>query len=199
MPYELMPVEGSPRKVQLFAEWELGEQYELLIDSASVQGALGHTNNLIKQEFKVRKEEEYGALFIQVMSADTGYVVQLLNNSDKPVRSMAATADGRADFYYLKPGEYYVRCFQDRNADGVWSTGEYDSGLRPEDVYYFPKPLTVKAQWEVEQQWDIMGIPVMKQKPEKITKQKPDKEKKVKEKNKEREAAMRRSGGNRRR
>ena len=171
MPYELVPIEESPRRVQLFAEWELGEQYELLIDSASVQGALGHTNNLIKQEFKVRKEEEYGALFIQVISADTGYVVQLLNNSDKPVRSVAATADGRADFYYLKPGEYYLRCFQDRNADGIWTTGDYDSGTRPEYVYYFPQPLTVKAQWEVEQQWDIHGIPVMKQKPLKITKQ----------------------------
>ena len=199
MPYELLPVEGSPRKVQLFAEWELGEQYELTIDSASIQGALGHTNQRIKQDFKVRKEEEYGALFIQVMSPDTGFVVQLLNNSDKPVRSMTAAADGRADFYYLKPGEYYLRCFHDRNADGIWTTGEYDSGQRPEDVYYFPQPLTVKAQWEVEQQWDILGIPVMKQKPQKITKQKPDKEKKLKERNKEREAAMRRSSNNRRR
>lgn len=193
-PFELLPVEGSPRSVQLFAEWELGQQYQLEIDSATIQGALGHQNQTIRQEFKVRKEEEYGALFIQVLSPDTGFVVQLLNNSDKPVRTLAATADGRADFYYLKPGDYYLRCFQDRNGDGVWSTGAYDQAIRPENVYYFPKPLTVKAQWEVEQQWDVRGIPVMRQKPEKITKQKPDKEKKIKEKNKEREAAMRRSG-----
>ena len=193
-PFELLPVEGSPRKAQLFVEWELGEQYALEIDSATISGALGHSNASYRQEFKVRKEEEYGALFIQIVSPDTGFVVQLLNSSDKPVRTEKADAKGRADFYYLKPADYYLRCFIDRNDDGLWTTGDYDSGTSPEETFYFPKPLTVKAQWEVEQSWEVRGIPMMKQKPEKITKQKPDKEKKVKEKNKEREASMRRAG-----
>ena len=55
-------------------------------------------------------------------------------------------------------------------------------------MYYFPKAITVKAQWEVDQDWDLGGIPVMKQKPQKLIKQKPDKEKKVKDRNRQREA-----------
>jgi hypothetical protein len=118
--------------------------------------------------------------------------VQRLNSSDKPVRTERANAQGRADFYYLKPGDYYLRCFIDRNGDGVWTTGDYDSGTAPEETFYFPKPLTVKAQWEIDQQWDLRGIDTYKQKPERLTKQKADKKKDPRQRNKEREAAMER-------
>ena len=198
LPFEFIPVEGSPRQFQLFAEWELGQQYSFEIDSAAVMGALGHTNQPIHQEFKVRKEEEYGALFIQVMAPDSNIIVSLINSSDKPIRNEVANADGQADFFYLKPGDYYLRCFIDRNGDGVWTTGDYDAGLPPEEVFYFPQLFNIKAQREIKQQWDIRGIPAMRQKPAKITKQKPDKEKQLKQRNKEREEEKRRQGQRRR-
>ena len=189
-PFELLRSETSTRRYQLFTEWEMGQQYRLLIDSAAIHGALSHWNREVKQDFRVRKEEEYGALFIQAITPDTGVVIQLLSGGDKPMRTERASADGRADFFYLRPGEYYLRCFVDADGNGEWSTGDYDSGLPPETTYYFPRALTVKAQWEVEQQWELRGIPAMKQKPQKITKQKPDKDKKIKERNKQREAEM---------
>ena len=108
------------------------------------------------------------------------------------MRTETANADGRADFFYLKPGDYYMRCFIDSNGDGVWTTGDFASGTQPEEVFYFPKPMTVKAQWEIEQKWDARGIKVMKQKPENLIKQKPDKVKERRNRNKERKAEMQR-------
>jgi hypothetical protein len=139
----------------------------------------------------VRKEEDYGALYVHLITPDTGVVVQLLSAADKPMRSMRAEADGTAEFIYLRPADYYLRCFVDSNGDGEWSTGEFDSGRRPETVYYFPQAITVKAQWDIDQDWDLRGIPVIKQKPQKLVKQKPDKEKKLRERNKEREQKLR--------
>lgn len=191
-PFEFVPLPGRPRSFELLADWEVNTQYRLLIDSAGIQGALGHYNKSIKQDIRIRREEEFGTLFINIIAPDTGVVVQLLNNSDKPVATQRADANGHADFYYLRPNNYYVRCFIDRNGDGVWSTGEFDSALQPEETFYFPQPLVVKAQWEVKQDWDIRGIPFMRQKPMKITKQKPDKEKKVKNRNQERSKTMKR-------
>ena len=191
VPFELRPSDLSPRFFQLYTDWELGQQYRLLIDSAGVQGALGHWNREIKQDFRVRKEEEYGALFMHVITPDTGVVIQLLSGADKPIRTERANAEGRADFFYLRPGEYYLRCFVDRDGNGEWTPGHFDSALHPEPTYYFPRALSVKAQWELEQDWELQGIPAMRQKPAKITKQKPDKDKKIKERNKQREAEMR--------
>jgi len=198
-PYRFVPYADDPRRFQLFAEWELEQNYALEIDSAAVRGALGHVNKPIRQEFRIPKEDAYGALFVHCLAKDTNIVVQLLNGSDKVVRTEAANADGRADFFYLKPSEYYLRCFIDRNGDGIWTTGDYDSGLAPEETFYYPRAIPVKAKFEVSQDWDLRSIPRMNQKPVKITKQKADKKKDTKARNKEREAAMERESKKRNR
>ena len=94
--------------------------------------------------------------------------------------------NNRADFYYLQPKEYYLRLYIDKNGDGKWTTGAYDKNCQPEEVFYFPKPIILRALWEIEQDWDVRGIPLSKQKPEAITKQKPESEKKIKQRNAER-------------
>ena len=148
---------------------------------------MGDPCKAIKNEFTVRGEDEYGSLFVHVILPDTArIIVQLLNKSDKCVAELPAEKDGRADFFFLKPSDYYLRCFVDKDGNGVWSTGEYDKGLQPEPVYYFPKPITVKAKWDIEQDWAPLEIGRMWQKPKEITKQKPDKEKNIKQRNKER-------------
>ncbi|MCR5820503.1 MAG: Ig-like domain-containing protein [Bacteroidaceae bacterium] len=197
-PFEFLPVDGQPRSYRLYAEWELASQYRFEIDSAAVRGILGHVNRPFKQDFRVGKEDDYGTLYIQIVAPDTGVVVQLLNNGDKPVAQQRADKDGRAEFYYLKPGEYYLRCFIDLNNDEEWTTGDYSTRRFPEETFYFPKEIPVRAGWEIEQKWELRGIAIPKQKPSKITKQKPDKEKKRKERNKDRSAAMKRESKKRR-
>ena len=103
--------------------------------------------------------------------------------SDKPVATQKADKDGHADFFYTKPGDYYVRCFIDANQNGVWDTGNYDEGRRPEEVFYFPQKLSLKANWDLEQDWAIRSIDRSKQKPTDITKQKADKQKTIKQRN----------------
>ncbi|MCR4995384.1 MAG: Ig-like domain-containing protein [Bacteroidales bacterium] len=191
-PFYFTPIEGNPRQFQLFAEWELENTYSFEIDSAAVKGALGHTNKAIKQDFRTRKEEDYGALFMNMSDKDTCIIVQLMSTSDSPIRTERTMANGFAEFHYLKPGDYYVRCFYDRNGDGVWTTGNYDNGEAPEEVYYFPRAIPIKSKFEVTQDWDPRAVALMKQKPVKITKQKPDKTKDIKARNKERDAAMER-------
>ena len=80
-----------------------------------------------------------------------------------------------------------MRCFADKNGNGIWDVGEFESNLQPEQVFYFPKPMNVRAGWDVEQEWDVYGIPVMEQKPQALIKQKADKKKTPRERNKERE------------
>ena len=187
-----MQHEGHPAEIQLFAEWELDTKYRLEIDSAALHGVLGHINGAVKLEYQTKKAEDYGSLYIQVQLPDSNVVVQLLNASDKVVRTERANASGRADFFYLKPEDYYMRCFIDRNGDGVWTTGSFDDGEQPEEVFYFPKPMTVKAQWEIEQKWDARGIATMRQKPEKLIKQKADKKREQRNRNRDRKKEMER-------
>ena len=180
--------ERDVKSYTLFAEWEQKEKYRFEIDTAALVSVMGNPCKAMKNEFSVRNEDEYGSLFIHVILPDTArIVVQLLNRSDKCVAECLAAKDGRADFYFLKPSEYYLRCFIDSNGDGVWTTGNYLGRQPPESVFYFPKPILVKAKWDIEQDWAPHEIPRQGQKPAVITKQKPDKEKNIKQRNKERE------------
>lgn len=186
-PFLFLP-DRDLKSYTLYAEWEQKRQYRFNIDSAAVVGVMGDPCRAIKNEFTIKSEDDFGTLFVHVIYPDTAQIfVQLLNKSDKCVAELPAGKDGRADFFYLKPGDYYMRCFVDHDSDGVWSAGEYMSGRQAERVFYFPKPIAVKAKWDIEQDWAPLEIPRMGQKPMEITKQKPDKEKDIKQRNKERE------------
>jgi len=193
-PFLFLP-DRDVKSYTLYAEWEQKRQYRFTIDSAAVVGVMGEKIKAIKNEFTVRSEDDYGSLFVHVMLPDTArIIVQLLNRSDKCVAEVVAGADGRADFFFLKPGDYYMRCFVDYDNDGVWDTGKYADAHQPEMVFYFPKPLRIKAKWDVEQDWSPLEIPRLNQKPIEITKQKPDKEKNIKQRNKERELQKKQGG-----
>ena len=191
-PFLFMPEERSAKSYMLYAEWEPGQKYRFVMDTAAVVSVLEHESKSVRQEFHVRAVEEYGSIFIHVISPDTGVVVQLLSKNDKVEAQQRTDKDGNADFFFMKPGEYYMRCYVDANGNGQWDTGDYASGLQPERVYYFGKPLPLKAQWDLRQDWDIRAVDVARQKPMAITKQKPDKEKKLKNRKAERDREMQR-------
>ena len=186
-PFLFLP-DRDVKSYTLYAEWEQKRQYRFVVDSAAIVGVMGDPCRQIKNEFSVKSEDEYGSLFLHIILPDTAQIVaQLLNRSDKVVAQQTCGKDGRADFFFLRPGDYYMRLFVDDDGNGEWSTGQYDAGLPPERVFYFPKPIAVKARWDIEQDWAPLEIPRIGQKPKEITKQKPDKEKNIKQRNKERE------------
>ena len=76
--------------------------------------------------------------------------------------------------------------YNDRNANNQWDTGDYAQRLQPEEVFYFPSAIDVRANWDIEQTWRIHELPLTRQKPAEITKQKGDKKKTPQNRNLER-------------
>ncbi len=161
----------NPLQYTFYGEWRPGQKYEIQVDSACVRSIFGRTNRPTKQKFDIGKMDDFGALFITLINADTTAVVQLLSNGEKVVRQIRAT-ESRADFFYLEPATYYLRLFYDRNGNGVWDTGEYDTRQSPEEVFYFRQPIAVKANWDIEQAWEVGSTPLTQQKPEELLKKK---------------------------
>lgn len=177
---------GKVRNYRLYAEWEPDSTYEVKIDTGAFVNIYGKRCESSKRQVKVKGLDSYSTLFVVLHGADSSAVVQLLDASDKVVKSVKSKA-GKADFYFINPGTFYMRLFYDKNGNGEWDTGDYDEGRAPEQVYYYPTSINLKAQWEITQDWTPTAIAVAKQKPAKITKQKPEKEKaSMKSKNEER-------------
>lgn len=182
-PFLFLPSNNDKKVYTLYAEWDSKEKYKFSADSCAFTSVMGNSTKPMRYEFSVKPDEDYGSIFIHILAPDSNIIVQLLNRSDKPVATQKADKDGHADFFYTKPGDYYVRCFIDTNQNGIWDTGNYDEGRRPEEVFYFPQKLSLKANWDLEQDWAIRSIDRSKQKPTDITKQKAGKQKTIKQRN----------------
>lgn len=169
--------DNNIRRYNLYAEWRPGESYRLEADSATFKGLYGGVSKKMTQEMKFRTFDEYAVLYLDIPGTGNKGYVQLMNKSEAVVQTQV-TEENRCAFYFIKPGKYYLRLFIDDNDNGVWDTGEYETGKQPERVYYYNHALDLRALFEYSQDdWDI-NSPLDKQKPLEITKQKPDKERK---------------------
>ncbi len=175
-PYVLRRDTLDPLRFTLYGEWRPGQQYTLRIDSAAAVGIYGHWNKREEWKFQIPALETFGTLFLTLPGADSTATVQLLR-SDTQVYRQQRARDGRTDFYYLQPGNYYLRLFYDHNANGRWDPGEFATGRQAEEVFYFPVALQVRANWDIDQTWNVRERSLLRQKPEELVKQKADRAK----------------------
>lgn len=152
--------------------WKYGEEYRIEVDSAAIHSLYGKWNDFFTGEFKIKKEDEYGYLYLNINGVDTTAFVELLSSGDAPVRK-AKVKDGGVLFMDLKPDKYYARIVIDTNSNGVWDTGNYIEKRQPEEVYYSPKMYEIMQNWQVEETWNVNSTPLAKQKPLEITNNKP--------------------------
>ncbi|MDE6175822.1 MAG: Ig-like domain-containing protein, partial [Duncaniella sp.] len=165
---------GPYNTIKLIApyQWEPGAHYKLTIDSAAIYDVYGLTNPPLVHEFEAKKLEDYSTLNFNIDGLDgRPAVVEVLDASDKVVAAAKVKGSlGRIE--YLTPGTYYARLFIDTDSNGVYTNGILDS-IQPEEIYYYPKKITLKKNWGVEQSWNIYELPLEMQKPQEIKKNKP--------------------------
>lgn len=181
---------GTERSYELLGEWRPGTEYSFEVDTLAFTDIYGKTSNPFKKGFKIKTEDAYATLYMTLSGmADTTVVVQLLDTSDNVVKEVTA-AKGVATFFYVKPGTYYMRMFIDSNRNGKWDTGDYATGRQAELTCYYPDKIECKEKWDLNLTWNPFGTPGYKQKPQDITKQKPEKEKTIKKRNFDRAAKL---------
>lgn len=188
--YVLKPSAHNIRSYTLTADWKPETEYSLEIDSAAIEDIYGLVIGPIKQGMKVKSEDDYSTLTVNLSGIqDTAIIVQLLTSSESVVMQNKAK-NGVAEFYYVNPGKYYLRAFVDSNGNGQWDTGDYYADRQAEAVYYYPEETECKAKWDVTRNWNLTARKRFDQKPAAIVKQKADKEKKLKNRNVERAKQM---------
>ena len=179
--WRLEPVDTlSPRRFKIEYPWAYGTQYRLTVDTLAATGLYGRVTMPLSHEFKTRAEEDYSALTFRI----TGFTdtvpafVELLNTSDKPVRAAMLDDTGTVVFRHLLPGKYYARIYEDFNGNGRYDTGDFNVLRQPDQVYYYPKVINLKKNWEKTESWDVFATAVDMQKPANLKKNKPEADKK---------------------
>lgn len=102
----------------------------------------------IKTLHSFQKMEDLGLIKGTISTEYTSYIIQLLDKTRKVAREIKN--ESNFIFRNLTPGEYHIRILIDNNEDGEWSLGNILENIPPEEVYFYPEPLIIRANWERE-------------------------------------------------
>lgn len=160
------------RTYKLSTKWVPNAEYQFLVDSAAFVSIYDTHNKELKTQFRTKRLEDYGFIFFNLSQVDTTAFVELLDKSDKVIQR-SPVKNNLAEFLFLKPGTYYARIIIDTNNNGIWDTGNYAQKIQPEMVYYYPGSIQLMANFEIEQDWNVLEVPLEEQKPKDLIKNKP--------------------------
>jgi hypothetical protein len=82
-------------------------------------------------------------------------IVQLLGEKEVVIASEYSDKNTILNFDLLEPRKYTLRLIYDDNKDQEWTPGDFLKLRQSEEVIYFPKEIDVRANWDVEQPFDL--------------------------------------------
>ena len=146
------PADEYGMEYKLTTPFSADSSYSFEIPDSVFFGIRGRTNDVIKVDFHVLKEEEYGNIYITVVPPEgmKQVVVQLTNESGKVLKEQVITQKEEVVFEYLMPAKYKLRALLDADGNGKWSTGNYHRRTLPETILDYKDPLDLKAGWDID-------------------------------------------------
>ncbi|OAZ03660.1 Ig-like domain-containing protein [Flavobacterium succinicans] len=151
------------------------EKYEFKLLPGALTDFFEKSNDTLTYKINTRSETDYGNLTV-VLSNTKRFpiIIELTNAKGEVLASEYSEKANKVVFTFLEPANYTLRAIYDDNKNQKYDSGNFLEKRQSEEVIYFSKEVDVRANWEVEQSFDL-SIPYT---PE--SKKKEDKDKKKK-------------------
>ena len=133
-----------------------GEKYKVTIPAGICTDLYDRKNDSLAFTTTLTSASDYGTLTfdIAVNGVMQHPIMQLLDDKGSVVRQQPVSS-GSLQFENLKPATYRIRLFDDLDANGKWTPGDYYLHRQPEPVRYFNKSLQLRANWEMSESWSL--------------------------------------------
>lgn len=135
--------------------WEEAMNYRLFIEPGAFTDIYGLTNDTIDLSFRIQSLDHYGRIIILLEHVNQQVIIQLMDEKEQIIRYQEHNQDGTVEFPFLEPGKYKLKVIFDRNLNGRWDTGRYLDKIQPEKVLYYSGEIEVRANWDLELNWDL--------------------------------------------
>ncbi|MGB0932293.1 MAG: Ig-like domain-containing protein [Chitinophagales bacterium] len=142
---------SNMHRIYLDANWKPDQNYQVSLYPTFATDFFGQTRDTIQLNFEVQTEENYGTLIVQLQNfnEDLDYIFQLRDNKNKVIKEQKLT-NNQLMLPYLKPSEYQISVIEDRNKDGIWTTGDYELKRQPEKIFMIAEKVEIRPNWENE-------------------------------------------------
>ena len=148
--------DGFITEIPILYNFETKKHYDVMIPDSLFLGYNGLTQDTLRCSFSMKSEKEYGDITLNYqLGTITCPVIMQLFSGTSIVQQDILTQDATIRYEHLEPGNYSLRAILDLNGNGRWDTGDYHHGIQPEPIIYFTKGLTVRAYWDLEEDFNI--------------------------------------------
>ncbi|MBE0651741.1 MAG: Ig-like domain-containing protein [Bacteroidales bacterium] len=135
---------------------EPDKNYRLSIPDSTVFDWNGYYNRPIMVSLRSKKTKDYGVLKFTVTPENKQhYIFQVLAAKNKVVYTRYFSSNKEILIENVDPGTYTFRIIYDSNDNNKWDPGNYRHYEEPEKVIYYPKQISVRANWEIDENWSF--------------------------------------------
>ncbi len=133
------------------------DMYKLQLLPGALTDFFEGTNDTLLLSFRTKKPADYGSVYLQLVDIPSfPIIIELTDENENVVQSMVVTEPQRRYvFSNIIPKKYYVRVIIDENKNGKWDAGRFLDRRLPEPVFHYDELLDVRANWELQEQFQL--------------------------------------------
>ncbi len=153
---------------------EPSENYTFEILPGALTDFFEKSNDTLTYKLNTRNNSDYGNLTVVLQNVKQfPVIVELTNLKGDVLATEYSEKNTSIEFNLIEPELYTLRAIYDTNKNKEWDSGSFLEKRQAEEVIYFSKEIPVRANWDVNQVFDL-SIPYIPE-PKKKTDKKTDK------------------------
>lgn len=146
------------QEVEIDFKKEPLEKYSFTLEKGAFTDFLERESDSTGYRVSTRDVADYGNLRLQLEGIKSfPIIVELTDDKGKVLASAYSEGETVLDFDLVEPALFTVRIIYDENKNKIWDTGSYLEKRQTEEVRYFPTPVEVRANWDVNQTLKFTG------------------------------------------
>lgn len=135
---------------------EPSEKYTFTILPDGLTDFFEQTNDTLTYKLNTKNTADYGNLTVVLQNVKQFPVMVQLTNAKGDVLATEYTEENTIiNFNLIDPELYTLRIIYDTNKNKEWDSGNYLEKRQAEEVIYFSKEIPVRANWDVNQAFDL--------------------------------------------
>ena len=153
--YDITTEDPALRVFDIAYAWKPGSKYRLLVLDSAFTDIYDLWNDTIETSFKASDKNMFGSLTLKITEPPTKPIlVELVSTSKKLIDRKTVKQVEKVVFKQLTPGKFNLVVIEDQNGNGKWDTGNYLEKLQPEPIQTIEKGAEVRANWDLELEWN---------------------------------------------
>lgn len=133
------------------------ERYTFQILPGALTDYLEQSNDTLNYSFSTKDLADYGNLKVNLQNAKQfPVIVELTNEKGEVLTSQyAENSTSKIEFNLIEPALLWLRAIYDDNKNKEWDSGNYLEKRQAEEIIYLSKAIDVRANWDVDQVFDL--------------------------------------------